>query len=230
MIPSFGESFIGGIKTFFSVWQLCIFQVTPFYLAFLLAAFFFLKGREAKANFLTITVVALGLALGFSAVFSLAGVPTLEAGSTILRNLKTLRFFAGVFIISTGGLMAVLSFLARFGYRGHLMALLSPLAGGALAIAYSPCISPSLSSIMNYASIPGNGGHGLALLLVYGLGLCASLTGVGALLMLIFKLKGEPRKGTAVRPLMASLIFMIIGILLVSGMMMRYKMILVNIF
>lgn len=228
MAPTISEALAGGFSTFFSVWQLCIMQITPFFLAFYFGSYSLL---DRGKNLLPMLMLTAGLTIGFSVVFALMSVPAIGLGSLILRNLKDLKFFAGVFIMAVGLLMVLFAFLNKFN-SFRVLAVLSPLVGVSLAIAYSPCIAPELSKILNYSSIPSNSHRGLSLLFMYGAGLCIAAALVGVVLIIVFKVvnSGGRKKRRPLPTVIASLVFMIIGVLLLTGLMFRYKMILVNLF
>ncbi len=232
MDPGTGTAFFGGIKSFFSVWQLCIMQVTPFFLAFFLGAYFLTRTGARAGDIFNMAVVALGLALGFSLLFGILGTPSLEPGATLMRNIRTLRFFSGLFILAVGLLMMLFSITIPRSSRVMVFFLLSPPVGAALAIGYSPCIPPVLSDILNFAGRPGNERMGLALLFLYGMGIGVSLVFVGSMLGYILSRRSPYARMRYSRPgmpaLIASLIFMAFGFLLVTGLMVRYKAFLVN--
>lgn len=226
MSPTSIEAFLGGIKSFFSIWQLCILQFSPFYAAFLVAVYLLLGTKDLKTNFLTMQLAGLGLAAGFSVIFALAGSPGISAGAEILRSLRGLRFASGLFILAAGLLMIALSFMQGFAMRAMLPAFLSPFIGAALAVAYSPCIPPVLSQIYSFAGEPGNSPKGFLLLFLYGLGMCASATLVAGVVMAAWRMK--KRSWGWMAPAFAAAFFMLIGIMLVAGWMLAYKRFLVN--
>jgi len=232
--PGFIWSFLSGIGVFFSVWQLCVMQFTPFYVAYLLTVYFLIDGSGGRARSATapLVITAFGLALGFSLIFALLSSPGFTSDYVFLSGLRGLKTVSGIFILSVGALMILLAVLGRFDTKAYVPAVLSPLVGAGFAIAYSPCIPPALSEILNFAGMPGNSVRGLVLLFLYALGVCASETFVSAVIIVYLKLRqGRHKARTSMfPPVLSSLIFMIIGLLLVLGLMMRYKMFLVNIF
>lgn len=235
MAPTVTESLFGGFTTFFSVWQLCIMQVTPFYIAYSLGAYFLLigsgksRGPGLKPMML---LVFCGLALGFSLVFALMGVPVLGAGNMILRNIRTLKYVAGVFILALGAVMTLSSFLTRFDFKTRLPVLFSPLVGASFAVGYSPCISPVLSRIFNYTKMQSDALHGLLLLFLYAVGMAAALTLVSCVIILLHDIRSRRAASRLSKsaPVIASLVFTVMGVLLVTGLMLRYKAMLVNLF
>lgn len=228
MTPTIINAFLGGIRTFFSVWQLCIMQITPFYTAFFLGAYFLLQKKGGK-GFLTMVFVSVLLAAGFSIIFGLTGSSSIAAGRLILRNIRGLKFYSGIFILGAGLVMIVLAFLSSFEFRSKSLIVLSPFVGAAIAAGYSPCIAPALSRILNYSSIPGNQLSGLGLLAAYGIGLTSAMTFAGLVFILFTGLAKKGRRRQSPAPaVIASLVFMMMGALLVMGLMLRFKSFLVN--
>ncbi len=233
MSPGVFEAFWGGVGAFFSVWQLCILQITPFFVAFFVATHFILRTGNRGEDLFNTIVVGTGLVLGLSIFFGLLMTPGLAPGTVLLKYLKLLRFVAGIFIILVALTMVFFSFTSiLFFDRRKIFFVLSPLVGSALAIAYSPCIPPALSRLLNYARIPENTLHGFVLLVFYALGIGISLIIVGYIIALTAGIGSSPyaerTRRYIVLPLVSSLIFMIIGILLVTGLMLSYKAFLVN--
>ncbi|HHL40555.1 MAG TPA: hypothetical protein ENJ37_08615 [Deltaproteobacteria bacterium] len=231
MAPGYFETFFGGFAAFFSVWQLCIFQVTPFYIAFMVAARLLSRRGGRGSSGAVLAVTALGLAVSFSLVFGIMGVPHVGVGGVILRNLKLLKLLAGAFIIVSAAVLMLPALRVGVGVR--TAAALSPLAGAAFAIGYSPCISPALAAALNFARSPDGGGRGLVLVVLYGAGMAAALTLTGAAFMAAAGWLAARRRTARVPAaglVAAAAVYMTMGVLLVTGLMLRYKAFLVNFF
>ena len=85
---------------------------------------------------------------------------------------------AAAVIIAIGVLFVAALFVPRLNREWHVDALLERagrggpiVAGAAFAIAWTPCIGPTLGAILTAASISGSAGHGAFLLAVYSAGL-----------------------------------------------------------
>ncbi|MBI5233481.1 MAG: hypothetical protein HY880_03925 [Deltaproteobacteria bacterium] len=234
MAPTAVETFKGSLATFFSVWQFCIMQVTPFYLAFFIAGYFLVSTGRRAVDLFFVFIMALGLALGFSLVFGFLSVSSLEPGATMIRNIKTLQHYAGIFIIAAGAIFIILVFLRPSLFRVWVVLLLSPLAGIAMGLGYSPCIPPILSKLLNYAGRPDTALRGLFLLGLYGAGLGAAWTALGIVISGIMDFICSRQRPNGSRPYyitaIASLVFMVMGVLLVTGSMRSYKAFLVSFF
>lgn len=223
---TFLDAFTGGISAFFSVWQLCILQFSPFYAAFLIGVLSLCRMEKRASRGLPAAIAIIGLAAGFSLVYALMSSPGL--GAWAIFHIKGMRVAAGVFIIITGLLMIVFALFGRPGGRTLLPALLSPVVGASLAVAYSPCISPALAKILSISSMPGGAGEGFRLLLFYGLGMCGSATAVVGVFMAVSGYIYKGPRAAVIVPVAASLFMMTIGFLLVADLMLLYKRFLVN--
>ncbi len=114
----------------------------------------------------------------FSAIFILLGLGATGLGSFLLENKQLLTKISGALIIAMGVLFVASMFVDRLNREWHVDALLSRagkggpiVAGAAFAIAWSPCIGPTLGAILGAAAASGSAGHGAFLLAVYSAGL-----------------------------------------------------------
>jgi cytochrome c-type biogenesis protein len=114
----------------------------------------------------------------FSAIFVLLGLAATGVGSALRENQDTLTKVGGVVIIAMGLLFVGGAFLPRLNREWHVDALLKRAGSGgpvvvglAFAIAWSPCVGPTLGSILTLAAVDETPGDGALLLLVYSLGL-----------------------------------------------------------
>lgn len=231
--PTVIGSFSGGFGVFFSIWQLCLMQFSPFYIAYFLTVYLLSGGRGGRTGMAPLLITAVGLAVGFSVIFAVLSAPGFASSHDLLRGIRGLKHAAGLFILASGALMMALSVLGSFDARAYLPAVLSPLVGASFAVAYSPCIPPALSKILNFSDMPGNSAKGVVMLFSYGIGVCAAATIAGVAVVLLARYWQGRRTSSrrSVLPSIASsLVFMIIGLLLVMGLMLPYKRFLVNIF
>ncbi len=114
----------------------------------------------------------------FSAIFILLGLSATGIGSFLKDNEDLLRQISGVLIILMGVLFVGSLFITRLNREWHVDALLERagkggpiVAGAAFAIAWTPCIGPTLGAILTAASLSGSAAHGALLLAVYSAGL-----------------------------------------------------------
>jgi cytochrome c-type biogenesis protein len=116
--------------------------------------------------------------LSFTVVFVALGMTATGLGSTLQDSRGTLDKVAGVVIIALGVFFLLTPFVPRLNKEWRPDALISragsggPLvAGAAFAFAWTPCVGPTLGSILTAASIQDTVGKGAVLLLFYSAGL-----------------------------------------------------------
>jgi cytochrome c-type biogenesis protein len=114
----------------------------------------------------------------FSTIFILLGLTATGLGSTLQDHKELLTKISGVLIIAMGLLFVSSLFITRLNREWHVDALLQRagkggpiVAGAAFAIAWTPCIGPTLGAILSAAAITDSAGRGAFLLAVYSAGL-----------------------------------------------------------
>jgi len=114
----------------------------------------------------------------FSVIFILLGVTATGIGQTLHEHRDALETIAGVLIIALGVYFIASLFLVRLNREWHVEALMSRagkggpiVAGAAFAIAWTPCLGPTLGAILTAASLSSSAAHGALLLAVYSAGL-----------------------------------------------------------
>jgi cytochrome c-type biogenesis protein len=121
---------------------------------------------------------ALVFIASFSVIFILLGLTAVGLTQTLRQNQDTLDKVAGVLIIAMGVLFVAQLFIVRLNREWRVEALIEragsggPLiAGAAFAIAWTPCIGPTLAAILALAGSTGSTLEGGLMLAVYSLGL-----------------------------------------------------------
>lgn len=114
----------------------------------------------------------------FSAIFVALGLTATGLGSTLQDHERLLTKVAGALIVVMGVLFVATLFVARLNREWRFDALMARagkggpvLAGAAFAIAWTPCIGPTLGAILTAASLADSAGRGAFLLGVYSAGL-----------------------------------------------------------
>lgn len=114
----------------------------------------------------------------FSAIFIAMGLTATALGSFLDDNRELLTKISAALIILMGVLFIGSLFIARLNREWHVNGLLERagrggpiVAGAAFAIAWTPCIGPTLGAILGAASLSGSAAHGAFLLAVYSAGL-----------------------------------------------------------
>jgi cytochrome c biogenesis protein CcdA len=180
---------LGGIHAYFSIWQVCIIQVSLFFTAYIVG----LCISKNKNKHLKLIICAFA-STGFSVGFALINSNGLNISGFIYSHIEALRIASGLYIIAVAIFIALSpriiipsseSYSKKLQSR-VLYALVSLIFGSAMATIYLPCISPALSRIMN-ASVGSVGSYSsLWLTFSYALGLALSMTLTALVLLKIF--------------------------------------------
>src|SRR6478672_461913 len=114
----------------------------------------------------------------FSAIFILLGLSATGIGSTLSDHRDLLNKISAALIVALGVLFIGSVFITRLNREWHVDALMERagkggpvVAGAAFAIAWTPCIGPTLGAILSAAALSGSAGRGAFLLAVYSAGL-----------------------------------------------------------
>jgi cytochrome c-type biogenesis protein len=154
----------------------CVLPLVPGYLS-AVSGVSITEMREGKHTHRVVWGAAIFCA-AFTVVFVLLGATATSIGQTLNDHKQVLDKVAGAVIIAMGILFLATPLVPRLNKEWRPDALISragtggPLvAGAAFAFAWTPCIGPTLSSILAAAAITGSRYHGMVLLLFYSLGL-----------------------------------------------------------
>jgi len=124
----------------------------------------------------------------FSTIFIVLGLSATGISQALRTNLQTLNKVAGVLIIAMGIFFVATLFVAKLNAEWRVDALMERagkggpiVAGGAFAIAWTPCVGPTLAAILGLASTSSSVWQGGVMLAVYSLGLAIPflLTAIG---------------------------------------------------
>ena len=133
------------------------------------------RGERSASKVLLPAIV---FCLSFTVVFVALGMTATGLGSALQDSRGTLDKVAGAVIIALGVLFLATPFVPRLNREWRPEALISragsggPLiAGAAFAFAWTPCVGPTLGSILTAASVQDTVGAGAVLLLFYSAGL-----------------------------------------------------------
>ncbi len=159
-------SFLEGIITFISP---CLLPMLPIYISYF-------AGGKVRSTKKALTG-ALGFVAGFTIIFVLLGALAGTLGSLLQQYRKVVDLLSGLVVIFFG-----LNFLGVFRlnlFRGsrqtvktHDMGFFSALVFGIVfSLGWTPCVGAFLGSALVLASQQGHALEGMAMLLVYSLGL-----------------------------------------------------------
>lgn len=170
--PSVFLAFAAGLVSFLSP---CCLPLVPGYLATVSGTAPSELGRRVDARVVGRSLIFVGT---FSLIFILLGLGATAIGTFLFDNQPTLNKVSGIAIIAMGALFIGSVFVTRLNYEwrpGGLIARAGKggplIAGAAFAIAWTPCVGPTLGSILGLAATSTGTGRGALLLSFYSAGL-----------------------------------------------------------
>ncbi len=165
-------AFAAGLVSFLSP---CVLPLVPGYLSAVTGV---RPSELGDAGWRRVLGPALLFVASFSAIFILFGLSATAIGELLRDNRDTLETISGILIIVMGVLFVASVLVPRLNREWRVDSLVervgggSPLvAGAAFAIAWTPCIGPTLAAILAAAAVTESAGEGAFLLAVYSLGL-----------------------------------------------------------
>ncbi len=215
-----------GFSSFFSIWQVCILQISPFFLAYVIGLYFAAGSLKAETSLGgRVVLPALSFAPGFAATYALLTVTGLPVGRVLVYNLGTLGFIAGIYILLTSLSLMLAGRITVFGMlrRPLVLAAVSLVLGSAFALIYSPCITPALSEILGMAGRPETAVRGGTLAFFYAIGICLGLTVTGATLVYLLAKIAVVARHPRIAKNACGLVIAVLAALNLSGTMIYYK-------
>lgn len=223
------EAYFGGVHAFFSIWIFCLMQIVPFFLAFSVGAVMMENGDKSPttgAGRALINLVA--PALGFMLVFTGMGMTAADISKVIFEYLSLANKFGGVIIGLVAlyfiGVITIKKSQKAFKPIWHLAGFLF---GGAIGLAYRPCVTPTLTKIYNITQTEQTVGYGGALLVFYTLGVFTILCAAAAALAWIASgLTRASMKSAVIKT--CGVLLLVISALILTDNMTIYKSYLVG--
>jgi cytochrome c-type biogenesis protein len=121
---------------------------------------------------------SLAFVASFSLIFILLGLGATSVGSALRSHHNTLDKVAAALIVTMGVFFIASAFVTRLNRQWHVEALLRRagkggpvVAGAAFAVAWTPCVGPTLGAILSAAALTESVGHAAILLAFYSAGL-----------------------------------------------------------
>ena len=155
----------------------CVLPLVPGYLS-AVSGVSLVEIQHGEKRLSRVLLPAIVFCLAFTVVFVALGMTATGLGSTLRDGRGTLDKVAGAVIIGLGVLFLVTPFVPKLNREWRPDALISragsggPLiAGAAFAFAWTPCVGPTLGTILTAASVQDTVGKGAVLLLFYSAGL-----------------------------------------------------------
>ena len=155
----------------------CVLPLVPGYLS-AVSGVSLAEIQHGEKRLSRVLLPAIVFCLSFTVVFVALGMTATGLGSALQDGRGTLDKVAGAVIIALGVLFLITPFVPKLNREWRPDALISragsggPLiAGAAFAFAWTPCVGPTLGTILTAASVQDTVGKGAILLLFYSAGL-----------------------------------------------------------
>ncbi|MET8684316.1 cytochrome c biogenesis protein CcdA [Streptomyces sp. NPDC004732] len=161
---------LGGLVSFFSP---CVLPLVPGYLSYVTGV----SGQDLGEARRGRMVAGAGLFVaGFTVVFVSATVFFGALGRTLREHQSTINTTLGVVMIALGlFFMGLMPWLTQREFRFHKRPAVglagAPIVGALFAVGWTPCIGPTLASVVALSADGGNAQRGAILGVAYSLGL-----------------------------------------------------------
>ena len=219
--PSFFLAFAAGLVSFVSP---CCLPLVPGYLATVSGAQPGSPGG-VNARVLGRSLLFVGT---FSMLFVLLGLGATAIGSLLLDHRDTLNTVAGAAIIAMGALFVASVFVARLNrdLRPRSIAERAGrggpvVAGAAFALAWTPCVGPTLGAILGLAATQDGTARGGILLLVYSAGLALPFLLCAVAFNSATRGFGMLRRHYAALQVTSGVVLVAMGVLVLTGELFR---------
>jgi cytochrome c-type biogenesis protein len=170
VIAAFAVGFISFVSP-------CVLPLVPGYLS-AVSGVSIAEMRSGEHKLSAVLWPAVVFCLSFTLMFVALGMTATGIGSTLRDSKQTLDTIAGIVIVAMGVFFLLTPFVPRLNREWRPDALISRagaggpiIAGLAFAVAWTPCVGPTLASILAAASTSDTVGHGGVLLAFYSFGL-----------------------------------------------------------
>jgi cytochrome c-type biogenesis protein len=220
--PNIALAFAAGLVSFVSP---CCLPLVPGYLATVSGVEPGALERRVDPRVLLRSVV---FVVTFSLTFVLLGLTASAVGDFLFDNQPTLNKVAGIAIVAMGLLFVASVFVARLNRDWRPGALIERagtggpvVAGVAFAIAWTPCVGPTLGAILGLASTQQGAGKGAFLLAVYSAGLALPFLFSAVAFNAASRAFGFFKRHYAAVQLGAGSVLMAMGVLVITGELFR---------
>lgn len=216
--PSIALAFAAGLVSFLSP---CCLPLVPGYLATVSGTQPQELGRRVDPRVLARSAVFVGT---FSLIFIVLGLGATAAGSFLFDNQPMLNKVAGIAIIAMGALFVGSVFVPRLSLEWRPEGLIERagsggpvVAGAAFALAWTPCVGPTLGAILSAAALSESTARGAYLLAWYSAGLAIPFLLTAVAFNRMATLFGFVKRHYAVIVAAGGAILVAMGVLIVTG-------------
>jgi cytochrome c-type biogenesis protein len=211
LVPAAGVAALVGLIGFLSP---CVLPLVPGYLSYVAG----LSGEDRPRR---VVAGALLFVLGFTAVFVAEGALFGGFGQLLRDHTLTIeRIFGAVTIVLGLVFLGRIPFLQR-EFRIHRLPpaglVGAPLLGIAFGVGWTPCLTPTLGSVIGVAYSESTAGRGAILMIFYCLGLGIPFLLVAAGIGWVSGALGFVRRHAGVVAQVGGALLIVIGVLLVTG-------------
>lgn len=233
---TFAGAFAAGLLSFLSP---CVLPLIPSYITYITGLSFADLQAEHTTRQVRLQAMLHSLAFiaGFTAIFVLLGASATAIGSFLQEHMELVRKAGGVLIVLFGihisGLFDITMFLGekRINIRNKPAGLMgSFLVGLAFAAGWTPCIGPILASILMVAATEETVYQGIALLLIYSLGLGIPFFLSAVALHRFLAFFNRYRRYIRLMEIVTGVFLMIVGVLIFTNSLSRLSSLVTGIF
>jgi cytochrome c-type biogenesis protein len=163
---------VAGLVSFLSP---CVLPLVPGYLSAVVGVS---PAELERAGARRVLAPSLLFVASFSVIFILLGLGATAIGSAFAAHRETVNKVAAALIVALGLFFVVAPFVTRLNREWHVEGLMRRagrggpfVAGAAFAVAWTPCVGPTLGAILSAAALSHSELHGAVLLAFYSAGL-----------------------------------------------------------
>jgi cytochrome c-type biogenesis protein len=198
----------------------CVLPLVPGYLSFVSGVGFDDLGARPRR----VLVMTAAFVMGFTAMFVALGAGSAWFGDALLANRRPLEIAAGIFVIMAALLFVglpiprMLAAERRLHVRRGGGSLVTAAATGvAFALAWTPCVGPTLAAILTLSAAGSGAAEGAVLLAAFSLGLGVPFLLFGLLFTRALGLVHWVRSHWRAISICSAVLLAAFGVLLVTG-------------
>ncbi len=164
----------------------------------------------------------------FSLIFILLGLSATAIGDFLFQSQETLRRISGVLIILMGALFIASVYVVKLNQEWRPQGLIERagrggpvVAGAAFALAWTPCVGPTLGAILALGATSSGTGRSAVLLTAYSLGLAIPFLFCAVAFSAAERTFGFFKRHYAAVQVISGLVLIVMGVLVYSGELFR---------
>ncbi len=164
----------------------------------------------------------------FSLIFILLGLSATAIGDFLFQSQETLRRISGVLIILMGALFIASVYVVKLNQEWRPQGLIERagrggpvVAGAAFALAWTPCVGPTLGAILALGATSSGTGRSAVLLTAYSLGLAIPFLFCAVEFSAAERTFGFFKRHYAAVQVISGLVLIVMGVLVYSGELFR---------